>query len=66
MLEPGDVIELIECGGGGYGDPQDRAPDKVLDDVRHGFVTPNAALDDYGVAVDLETMTAERIRPAAE
>jgi N-methylhydantoinase B len=51
MLEPGDVIELIECGGGGYGDPQDRAPDKVLDDVRHGFVAPNAALDDYGVAV---------------
>ena len=65
-LEPGDSIELLECGGGGYGDPRDRDPAKVVEDVRHGFVTPEGALRDYGVVVDLDAMTAERIRPAAE
>ena len=65
-LEPGDVIELLECGGGGYGDPYDRDPAKVLEDVRHGFVTRDGALRDYGVTVDLDSMAAERVRPAAE
>jgi N-methylhydantoinase B len=66
QLEPGDMIELMECGGGGYGDPYARAPEKVLDDVRHGLVTSERALNDYGVDVDLESMTAERVRAAAE
>ena len=60
------MIELMECGGGGYGDPSARAPEKVLDDVRHGLVTSERALNDYGVDVDLESMTAERVRAAAE
>ena len=66
QLEPDDVIELMECGGGGYGDPYQRDPYKVLDDVRHGFVTPNAALEDYGVSVDLQGDTATRIMAKAE
>jgi N-methylhydantoinase B/oxoprolinase/acetone carboxylase alpha subunit len=40
---------VITCGGGGYGDPFERTPQRVLDDVLDGFVTPQAARTDYGV-----------------
>ena len=39
-------------GGGGWGAPLDREPDKVLDDVKDGFVSFNAAIDNYGVVIN--------------
>jgi N-methylhydantoinase B len=39
-------------GGGGYGDPLQRDPQLVLDDVADGFVSVASALEDYGVVVD--------------
>jgi N-methylhydantoinase B len=38
-------------GGGGYGDPFDRAPELVADDVRDGIVSAKAARDRYGIAL---------------
>ena len=49
QVAPGARITLIEAGGGGYGDPRERARDDVLRDVRYGFVTPLAAREQYGV-----------------
>ena len=46
-------------GGGGYGDPFDREPERVAADVRNGFVSPEAALRDYGVQVDPETFAVD-------
>ena len=34
--------------GGGYGKPLERAPELIEDDLRQGFVSPEAAARDYG------------------
>lgn len=49
--EPGDVVSYISPSGGGYGDPLDRDPAKVLDDVLDGFIGPEHARVDYGVVL---------------
>jgi N-methylhydantoinase B len=48
---PGDVIRVVGPGAGGYGHPYDRPPAAVLQDVRAGFVSVEAALRDYGVVI---------------
>jgi N-methylhydantoinase B len=48
-LKTGDMFRLDSPGGGGYGDPLARAPERVLADVREGFVSVEAAERDYGV-----------------
>ena len=53
-LLPGDRISLLEAGGGGFGDPAARPPARVLRDLREGFVSPEAAARDYGVAIGAE------------
>jgi N-methylhydantoinase B len=52
VLAPGDVIEVSDAGGGGYGDPRRRDPDRVREDVRLGFVSAQAAREIYGVDPD--------------
>jgi N-methylhydantoinase B len=47
-MAPGDTIELVEAGGGGYGEPRLRDPRAIEEDLRQGFVTPGAAARDYG------------------
>ena len=47
----GDTVTMMIPGAGGYGDPFERAPEAVLDDVTWGFVGARAAERDYGVAV---------------
>ena len=43
---------LIRCAGsGGYGDPLDREPARVLRDVRDGYISAEAALAHYGVVL---------------
>jgi len=61
ILKPGEVIRTIEAGGGGFGNPHERSTKKVLEDVKNGFVTVEGALADYGVKVDLERFTAQRL-----
>ena len=46
-MKPGDVIELLDAGGGGYGDPAKRDPRAIAEDIRQGFLTPAAAERDY-------------------
>jgi N-methylhydantoinase B len=50
-LTQGEVIHINLPGGGGYGDPFKREPEKVLWDVIDGYVTPEDAEKNYGVAV---------------
>ncbi len=59
-LKPGETFTIAEAGGGGYGDPLKRDLQRVLDDVRTGAVSIDAALRDYGVTVDLDNGTAVR------
>src|SRR5918994_1833365 len=50
-LNNGDSVHVNLPGGGGYGDPFKRDPQKVLWDVVEGYVSPDAAEKNYGVAV---------------
>jgi N-methylhydantoinase B len=50
-IQSGERIELYMGGGGGWGDPFERDPEKVLGDVIAGYVSCQAAESDYGVAV---------------
>jgi N-methylhydantoinase B len=52
VLRRGDVVRLSTSGGGGWGDPLDRPPERVARDVAGGFVSVESARDDYGVVFD--------------
>ncbi|UGS35954.1 hydantoinase B/oxoprolinase family protein [Capillimicrobium parvum] len=71
VIAPGEAIGQHSTGGGGYGDPLEREPERVRDDVLAGFVSFGRARDVYGVAfveealsssleVDLEATRARR------
>jgi N-methylhydantoinase B len=51
-------------GGGGWGDPLDRDPERVRADVLEEFVTPEAARRDYGVVLTKE-LALDRAATAA-
>lgn len=51
-VRAGDVIQVNLPGGGGYGNPERREPSRVLEDVRNGYVSSDAARDHYAVVVD--------------
>ena len=50
-VEAQDVVTITSGGGGGYGDPMDRDPEMVLEDVINEKVTEAGARRDYGVVV---------------
>ncbi len=49
-MEAGDRMTFLTAGGGGWGDPRARPRQAVTDDVRAGYVSPDAARRDYGFA----------------
>jgi 5-oxoprolinase (ATP-hydrolysing) len=49
QLLAGDSLQITVPSGGGYGEPLERDPQKVLNDVLDGFTTLAAAEGDYGV-----------------
>lgn len=51
-LKAGDVVTTYTGGGGGYGDPLEREPERVRQDVLSGYVTREGAESDYGVLLD--------------
>jgi N-methylhydantoinase B len=50
-LGTGDTVHVNLPGGGGYGEPLQRDIQRVLWDVIEGYVTPEEAEKNYGVAV---------------
>jgi len=59
QLRPGDVVIMDAAGGGGYGDPLDRAPELVEGDVAEGYVSVKGAQENYGVVIDPDTMKVD-------
>lgn len=55
-MTPRDVLVNCSGGGGGWGDPFKRDPEKVLADVRDGYVSLTSAKQAYGVVIRAETM----------
>ena len=60
----GDVVRWVLPGGGGWGDPLEREPERVLRDVRNELVSPAAAERDYGVIVDTERWSVDEAATA--
>ncbi|HEY0210658.1 hydantoinase B/oxoprolinase family protein [Acerihabitans sp.] len=56
-LATGDVLQIAMPGGGGFGHPFDREPERVLRDVLAGFVSVESAQEDYGVILDVESQS---------
>ncbi|MBW3662467.1 MAG: hydantoinase B/oxoprolinase family protein [Actinobacteria bacterium] len=66
--EAGEKVVYEFGGGGGWGDPLDREPQAVLDDVLDEYVSVEAAARDYGVVLtgSLEELTLAVDEPATE
>jgi N-methylhydantoinase B/oxoprolinase/acetone carboxylase alpha subunit len=58
-LRPGDIFCVTQGGGGGYGDPSERDPAKVADDVLHRYVSLEKAREEYCVWFDGESATVD-------
>ncbi len=58
-IDLGDRVHVLTSGGGGYGDPLRRDANMVATDVRLGYISPEAAWRDYGVALDPEGVVLE-------
>src|SRR3990170_4202962 len=70
-IEKGDGFTVQTGGGGGFWNPLERSPEKVLADVRSGYVSVEAARRDYGVAIrqlgrrfELDTAATAALRRA--
>jgi N-methylhydantoinase B len=48
-LANGDVLRVVSPGGGGYGDPRDRAREAVRRDLQDGKISAQAAREVYGL-----------------
>ena len=59
------MISVRTCGGGGYGPPEERDPERVLRDVLEGKVSAERARDVYGVAIDDRRLDEAATRGAA-
>jgi N-methylhydantoinase B len=51
-LAPGETIVSVSSGGGGYGPPHGRDPERVRRDVLDGFVSAERAAEVYGIQLD--------------
>jgi N-methylhydantoinase B len=67
-LAPGSVVDLLTGGGGGFGPPVERDPERVRSDVLDGYVSRAAAASEYGVVLDdavtVDAAATERLRAA--
>jgi N-methylhydantoinase B len=50
-IAAGERVRIMTGGGGGFGPPSGRDPEAVRRDVLEGYVSPEAALRDYGIRV---------------
>ena len=64
-LRKDDLFVHEVSGPGGWGDPLERDPAKVIKDVRNGFTSPEAAGRDYGVVFDLATLVVDETATSA-
>lgn len=61
VIGPGDVVQYTWQGGGGYGDPLGRDPERVAEDVRTLELSERKAHDVYGVVLG-DAAATERLR----
>lgn len=52
-VDKDDVIRIITGTGGGLGNPKERDPELVAQDIRNGFITPERAAEVHGYKVEV-------------
>ncbi len=57
--KPHDVFRMILAGGGGYGNPLERDPERVAEDVREEKFTIDYVRREYGVVIDEQTLEVD-------
>jgi N-methylhydantoinase B len=66
VIGRGETIISISCGGGGYGPPEERDPERVRHDVAEGWISRERAAEVYRVAVredgTIDHQDTERLR----
>ena len=60
-LKQGDVIHHVLASGGGWGDPLDRDPSLVLEDVMEERLTVEYVRKEYGVVINEESMAVDEV-----
>jgi len=60
QLKPGDAVTIDAAGGGGHGNPLERDPEMVENDVLEGYVSLEKAKEDYGVVIDPVTLKVDK------
>jgi N-methylhydantoinase B len=59
QLKPGDAVTIEAAGGGGHGNPLERDPEMVVEDVMEGYVSLKKAREEYGVIINPKTMKTD-------
>ena len=49
ICQPGEALRFVAGGGGGYGNPHERAPERVVETVNRGWLSPARAESIYAV-----------------
>jgi N-methylhydantoinase B len=67
LTPPKSEVIVMTGGGGGWGNPFERDPERVREDVMDGFVTKESAEKDYGVVLKgsdfvIDAIATERLR----
>ena len=64
-INEGEAIVSVSGGGGGYGSPRHRTPDRVQHDVEEGWVSRDRAASVYGVILTDNLVIEEAATAAA-
>ena len=49
-----DVVRIVTGNGGGYGEPKQRTPERIEDDLKNGYLTAERAAEVYGYDASTE------------
>jgi N-methylhydantoinase B len=60
----GDLVRSVTGTGGGFGDPREREPERVREDILDGYVTLDRGRTEYGVALDPSTLELDAAETA--
>lgn len=64
VMNKDDVVYMVTCTGGGYGNPLERDPELVAWDVKNEYISIRQAEEDYGVIVDADTFEVKGLTDA--
>jgi N-methylhydantoinase B len=60
QLKAGDAFRVSAGGGGGFGPPWTRPAERVREDVRQGYISPESARSDYGIVLDPDSFEVDQ------